>query len=70
MIFRKSWFYLAGIIAGGLGGYLYFRTVGCASGACPITSSPIISSIWGALIGVLLVGAVFSGSKLPKRGVK
>ena len=28
-------------IIGAIGGFLYYRFVGCASGACPITSNPI-----------------------------
>lgn len=40
-----------GIIAGGLLGYTYYMTVGCASGGCPITSNPIMSTFWGAAIG-------------------
>lgn len=42
------------IAAGGLAGYLWHRTVGCASGACPIVRSPYLSSAWGGLIGLLL----------------
>jgi hypothetical protein len=48
---------LAGILLGGIGGYLYWRYVGCESGTCPITSSPINSSIWGMLMGGLLFNA-------------
>lgn len=45
---------LIGIVAGLIGGYLYWRFVGCASGGCPITSSPINSTLYGALMGGLL----------------
>lgn len=48
---------LAGILLGGIGGYLYWGYVGCESGTCPITSSPINSSIWGMLMGGLLFNA-------------
>lgn len=44
---------IIGAILGILGGYLYWRYVGCQSG-CPITSSPINSSIWGGVMGGLL----------------
>lgn len=40
--------------AGALAGYLYYRFVGCASGACLITSNPWRSSLYGAVIGSLL----------------
>jgi len=40
--------------AGALGGFLYYLYVGCASGVCPITSSPVLSTGYGAAIGWLL----------------
>lgn len=39
---------------GGLLGYVYYRFVGCATGACPITRNPYTSIIYGALIGFLI----------------
>lgn len=45
------------IAAGALAGFLYYRFVGCRSGACPLTSSPYISTLYGALMG-FLVGRV------------
>lgn len=48
---------LIGIAVGLLGGFVYWRFVGCNSGSCPITSSPFYSSIWGGLIGGLLLGS-------------
>lgn len=43
-----------GIIVGSVGGFLYWRFVGCTSGTCPITSSPLMSTLWGAILGGLL----------------
>ncbi len=43
-----------GIIVGSVGGFLYWRFVGCTSGTCPITSSPLMSILWGAILGGLL----------------
>jgi len=44
-----------GAAVGGLVGYLVvYKLIGCASGACPITRSPYISTIFGAVIGALL----------------
>ncbi|MES2373859.1 MAG: DUF6132 family protein [Bacteroidota bacterium] len=48
--------YLLGILAGGLVGYLYWRQVGCSSGTCMITSMPLNSTLYGALMGALLFG--------------
>lgn len=42
------------VAAGALGGYLYYRFIGCRGGACPLTSNPWISTLYGALIGLLL----------------
>lgn len=53
-ILKKYGLTLLGIAVGALGGYLYWRFVGCSSGTCPITSSPLNSSIWGALMGGLV----------------
>ena len=43
-----------GIISGAFGGYLYFHFVGCASGTCAITSNPVNSTLYGALMGGLI----------------
>ena len=51
---KKHILKIAGIIVGGIGGFAYYHFVGCASGTCPITSSPYISTIYGALMGYLL----------------
>lgn len=45
---------IIGIVIGGLGGFLYWKFVGCQSGTCPITSSPINSTLWGLILGGLL----------------
>lgn len=51
---KKHWKALIGLALGALGGYLYWYFVGCNSGSCPITSSPLKSSLWGAAVGVLV----------------
>jgi hypothetical protein len=47
---------IIGIILGALVGFAYYRFIGCSSGACPITGNPIISTIYGAVMGALLSG--------------
>jgi hypothetical protein len=38
----------------GLGsGYTYYHFVGCSSGSCAITSNPINSTLYGAILGGL-----------------
>jgi hypothetical protein len=51
---KQSMRLLLFVLGGALAGYLYYRLVGCRSGTCPITSSPIISSLYGAMMGFLL----------------
>lgn len=43
-----------GIVVGAIAGYLYYFYVGCASGTCSITSKPLNSSLYGALMGGLV----------------
>jgi uncharacterized membrane protein YdjX (TVP38/TMEM64 family) len=50
---------LLGIAIGALGGYFYYHFIGCSSGSCPITSQPINSTLYGALMG----GLMFSSFK-------
>jgi hypothetical protein len=57
---------LIGILVGAIAGFLYWHFVGCASGSCPITSSPILSVIWGALLGGLLFN-IFEHNKTKKQ---
>ncbi len=53
----KQWLpHLFGILLGALAGYLYWQQVGCASGTCAITSRPLNSTLYGAVMGYLLVG--------------
>lgn len=44
---------LAAALGAGLG-FLYYKIIGCRSGACPIAGNPWISTIWWAMIGALL----------------
>ncbi|HRI79342.1 MAG TPA: DUF6132 family protein [Cyclobacteriaceae bacterium] len=44
----------AGILLGSLAGYFYWKFVGCTSGACPITSNPLNSTLYGAAMGAVL----------------
>lgn len=46
---------LIGIITGAIAGYLYYHFVGCASGTCAITSKPLNSTLYGAMMGGLLL---------------
>jgi hypothetical protein len=50
------------VFLGALAGYAYYFFIGCNSGACPLTSNPFVSTIYGALIG--LVWALPSSKKV------
>jgi hypothetical protein len=45
---------LTGVLAGLVAGFLYWKFAGCTSGTCAITSRPLNSSLYGAMMGGLL----------------
>lgn len=45
-------------VIGSVGGYLYYYFVGCASGTCGITSSPINSTLYFAVLGGLIFNLI------------
>ena len=49
---------IIGAVIGGILGFIYYKKVGCPSGACPITSNRYSSIIYGALIGLLLTNSL------------
>ncbi len=62
---RNNRLLLIGIIVGAIGGYAYYYFVGCASGTCPITSRPLNSTAYGALMGAIL----FTGFKKENKTI-
>lgn len=62
-ILKRNWTYLVGALTGGVGGYLYWFYIGCASGTCPITASPTMTVIWGAVMGSLIFSLFKKGEK-------
>lgn len=44
-----------GVAVGAMGGYAYYYFVGCESGTCPITSKPLNMTLYGAVMGALLL---------------
>ena len=48
--------YIIGAVIGAISGYLYWKQIGCSTGTCMITSSPIRSTIYFALMGALFLG--------------
>jgi hypothetical protein len=47
--------YIIGAAIGAVGGFMYWKFVGCSSGTCPITSKPLNSTLYGAMMGALLL---------------
>lgn len=52
-IINKYRLTVVGIVIGAIAGYLYYHFIGCASGTCMITSKPLNSTLYGALMGGL-----------------
>ncbi len=53
---------LIGIGLGAIAGFLYWRYIGCLSGTCVITSKPLNSTLYGGLLGYLMVGLFKTGN--------
>jgi hypothetical protein len=49
---------IIGAILGAIGGFLYYYFIGCASGTCAITSSPINSTLYFAVLGGLIMNMI------------
>lgn len=63
IIFKPALFGFAGALLG----FAYYYFIGCNAGTCPITSSPYISTAYGAVMGVLLaVGGKSAVEKKPQ----
>lgn len=52
----NNWLYLVGALVGAAGGYAYYHFVGCTSGTCAITSKPVNSTLYFAVMGAVLFG--------------
>ena len=50
-------FTIIGILLGALAGYAYYYFVSCSSGTCAITSKPLNSTLYGAMMGGLFSGS-------------
>jgi hypothetical protein len=43
------------VLIGAVAGFSYYYFIGCKTGSCPISGSPYISTLYGAVIGLVLV---------------
>lgn len=56
--------YLIGALIGGLAGYfILYKLIGCSSGSCPIMASPISSTIYGIILGLLIASIIGAPAK-------
>lgn len=62
------WIKIIFTLAGAIGGFLYWKLVGCTTGTCPIQSVWYFSTLWGMAMGYLLGDLL--GSFILKRAIK
>ena len=53
---KEQKLYIIGFLLGAMSGFFYWKLVGCSTGTCMITSSPIRSTIYFAVMGTLFLG--------------
>ena len=56
-VIRNHKLLIAGLLIGAIAGYAYYYFIGCNSGTCPITSRPVNSTVYGAVMGALLLSS-------------
>lgn len=47
---------IGAVVGGGLG-FACYKFVGCSSGACPLTSHPLLSTVYGSIVGALVASS-------------
>jgi len=60
-------------LLGALGGFLYWRYIGCLSGTCPIRSVWYWSTLWGGVMGFLvgdLINDLIQKQKKKKENIE
>lgn len=55
---KKTLVILSGIAIGLLGGFLYWKFIGCSSGTCPLTSKWHTSTLFGGVFGYLIADSI------------
>jgi len=65
---RSTLVTLVGIALGAIAGWLYWKYFGC-QGSCLITSKPLNSSIYGAVVGGLVFN-IISGAFTTSKNVR
>jgi len=60
-LIQKNILYILGAMIGAVGGFMYWKWIGCASGTCKITLSPVNSTLYFSLLGSLVFGLFKKG---------
>jgi hypothetical protein len=45
---------LIGAVVGAGLGFSWYKLVGCSTGTCPLTSHPVVSTLYGMIVGALM----------------
>lgn len=61
---QYRWYVLCAIL-GGISGYIYYAQIGCVNGTCAITSNPWRSTVYFAVLGLLLTNIILDYIKKP-----
>ena len=61
--YQKNYLPIIGIFVGAITGYFYWKEVGCASGTCMISSKPLNSLLYFAVLGFLVFSMFKKDSK-------
>ena len=69
---RKHYLRIIFIVLGAVGGFMYWKFIGCESGTCKIKSvwywSTLYGSVFGYLIGDLTLSLIKKRQKPPESG--
>ncbi len=65
---RIRWIKIVFATIGAVGGFLYWKLIGCKTGTCPIQSVWYFSTLWGLAMGYLLGDLL--GSLIWKQAIK
>ena len=49
---------LIGAVVGAVLGFGWYKLVGCSTGTCPLTSNPVVSTLYGMVVGALIAGSL------------
>lgn len=47
---------IGGVVGGGLG-FAWHKLVGCPGGTCPLTANPVVATLFGMIVGLLLASS-------------